>query len=74
MLSALLLGGCFRDEVPSSQFVNDFEMHFSYGEFGNGRPFSTPLSVLMTNTTEQFSYGFESDENGIVAVRGVMPG
>ena len=74
MLSALLLGGCFRDEVPSSQFVSDFEMHFSYGEFGNGRPFSTPLSVLMTNTTEQFSYSFESDENGIVAVRGVMPG
>lgn len=74
VLSALLLGGCFRDEVPSSQFVSDFEMHFSYGEFGNGRPFSTPLSVLMTNTTEQFSYSFESDENGIVAVRGVMPG
>lgn len=74
MLSALLLGGCFRDEVPSSQFVSDFEMHFSYGEFGNGRPFSTPLSVLMTNTTEQLGYSFESDENGIVAVRGVMPG
>lgn len=74
VLSALLLGGCFRDEVPSSQFVSDFEMHFSYGEFGNGRPFSTPLSVLMTNTTEQLGYSFESDENGIVAVRGVMPG
>lgn len=74
VLSALLLGGCFRDEVPPNQFVSDFEMHFSYGEFGNGRPFLTPLSVLMTNTTEQFSYSFESDENGIVAVRGVMPG
>ena len=74
MLSALLLGGCFRDEVPPNQFVSDFEMHFSYGEFGNGRPFSTPLSVLMTNTTEQLGYSFESDENGIVAVRGVMPG
>lgn len=74
VLSALLLGGCFRDEVPPNQFVSDFEMHFSYGEFGNGRPFSTPLSVLMTNTTEQLGYSFESDENGIVAVRGVMPG
>ena len=74
VLSALLLGGCFRDEVPSSQFVNDFEMHFSYGEFGNGRPFSTPLSVLMTNTTEQLSYSFESGTDGVVAVSRIMPG
>ncbi len=74
VLSALLLGGCFRDEVPSSQFVSDFEMHFSYGEFGNGRDFSTPLSVLMTNTTEQFSYRFESGANGGVTVSGIMPG
>ncbi len=74
MLSALLLGGCFRDEVPSSQFVSDFEMHFSYGEFGNGRPFSTPLSVLMTNTTEQLGYSFESGTDGVVAVSRIMPG
>lgn len=74
VLSALLLGGCFRDEVPSSQFVSDFEMHFSYGEFGNGRPFSTPLSVLMTNTTEQLGYSFESGADGIVAVNRIMPG
>ena len=74
MLSALLLGGCFRDEVPSSQFVSDFEMHFSYGEFGNGRPFSTPLSVLMTNTTEQLGYSFESGTDGVVEVSRIMPG
>ena len=74
VLSALLLGGCFRDEVPSSQFVSDFEMHFSYGEFGNGRPFSTPLSVLMTNTTEQLGYSFESGTDGVVAVSRIMPG
>mgnify|MGYP002515771631 FL=1 len=74
VMSALPLGGCFRDEVPSSQFVSDFEMRFSYGEFGNGRPFSTPLSVLMTNTTEQFSYSLESGADGVVAVSGIMPG
>ena len=74
VLSALLLGGCFRDEVPSSQFVSDFEMHFSYGEFGNGRPFSTPLSVLMTNTTEQLGYSFESGTDGVVEVSRIMPG
>lgn len=74
MLSALLLGGCFRDEVPPSQFVSDFEMHFSYGEFGNGRLFSTPLSVLMTNTTEQLGYSFESGTDGVVAVSRIMPG
>lgn len=74
VLSALLLGGCFRDEVPSSQFVSDFEMHFSYGEFGNGRPFSTPLSVLMTNTTEQLGYSFESGTDGVVDVSRIMPG
>lgn len=74
MLSALLLGGCFRDEVPPNQFVSDFEMHFSYGEFGNGRPFSTPLSVLMTNTTEQLGYSFESGTDGVVEVSRIMPG
>lgn len=74
VLSALLLGGCFRDEVPPSQFVSDFEMHFSYGEFGNGRPFSTPLSVLMTNTTEQLGYSFESGTDGVVEVSRIMPG
>lgn len=74
VLSALLLGGCFRDEVPPNQFVSDFEMHFSYGEFGNGRPFSTPLSVLMTNTTEQLGYSFESGTDGVVAVNRIMPG
>ena len=74
VLSALLLGGCFRDEVPPNQFVNDFEMHFSYGEFGNGRPFSTPLSVLMTNTTEQLGYSFESGTDGVVEVSRIMPG
>lgn len=74
VLSALLLGGCFRDEVPSSQFVSDFEMHFSYGEFGKGRPFSTPLSVFMTNTTEQLGYSFESGTDGVVAVSRIMPG
>lgn len=74
MLSALLLGGCFRDEVPPNQFVSDFEMHFSYGEFGNERPFSTPLSVLMTNTTEQLGYSFESGTYGVVEVSRIMPG
>ena len=74
VLSALLLGGCFRDEVPPNQFVSDFEMHFSYGEFGNGRPFSTPLSVLMTNTTEQLGYSFESGTDGVVEVSRIMPG
>ncbi len=74
VLPAVLLGGCFRDEVPESQVVPDFEMHFSYGEFGNAREFSTPLTVLMTNTTEQFIYSLESGSDGTVAVKGVMPG
>lgn len=74
LLCAAVLTGCFRDEVPGSPFVEDFRMRFTYGEFGNGRDFPSPLSVLMTNTTEQFSYRLTSAADGSVAVSGVMPG
>lgn len=72
--SMLMLSGCFRDSVPGSVFVEDFQMHFTFGEFGKSEKFSTPLSVMMTNTTEQCSYAFESDANGTVAVSEIMPG
>ncbi len=74
ILLSLLTEGCFRDDVPSSQFVADFEMHFSFGGFGKEKDFSTPLTVLMTNTTEQFSYSLESSLGGTVSVSGIMPG
>lgn len=74
LCAAVLSGGCFRDDVPGSPFVEDFRLHFTYGEFGNGRDFPSPLTVLMTNTTEQFSYRLTSAADGSVAVSGVMPG
>lgn len=74
LCAAVLSGGCFHDAVPESQFVEDFAMRFTYGEFGNGRDFPSPLTVLMTNTTEQFSYRLTSAADGSVAVSGVMPG
>ena len=74
LLSMPALSGCFRDEVPGSIFVEDFQLHFTFGKFGKSEKFSTPLSILMTNTTEQCSYSFTSDENGTVAVSEIMPG
>ena len=70
----LVLEGCWKDSSPESQFVDDFEFHFSFGDFGKGRNFSNPLNVLMTNTTEQFSYRFGSTVDGTVRVNGIMPG
>ena len=70
----LTLGSCWKDSLPASQFIDDFEFHFSFGDFGKGRNFTNPLNVLMTNTTEQFSYRFESAVDGTVAVSGIMPG
>jgi len=70
----LALGSCWKDSLPASQFIDDFEFHFSFGDFGKGRNFTNPLNVLMTNTTEQFSYRFESAADGTALVSGIMPG
>ena len=70
----LALGSCWKDSLPASQFIDDFEFHFSFGDFGKGRNFTNPLNVLMTNTTEQFSYRFESAVDGTARVSGIMPG
>lgn len=73
-LAAVLLAGCWVDHAPDNCFVPDFRMMLSYGDYGSGKPFSDALDVLMTNTTEQYSYEFRSDLQGAVDVRGIMPG
>lgn len=74
ILPALLTVGCWTDPVPDDFFVPEFDMSLSFADYGAGKPFPEPLSVLFTNTTEQFSYRFSSEPDGTVHVRGVMPG
>lgn len=74
MLMASVLVGCWVDPVPDDYYVPDFDLALSYGDYGAGRPFPEPLDLLLTNTTEQFSYRFQSTSEGVVHVKGVMPG
>lgn len=74
LIFSSLLASCWRDSVPDSCYVNDFTLRMVYGEYGKSETFPEPLSVSMTNTTEQYTYGFDSSEDGSVIVKGVMPG
>lgn len=74
LIFSSLLASCWRDSVPDSCYVNDFTLRLVYGEYGRSETFPEPLSVSMTNTTEQYTYGFDSSEDGSVLVKGVMPG
>ncbi|MCM1502127.1 MAG: DUF4876 domain-containing protein [Bacteroidales bacterium] len=65
---------CWRDSVPVSQFVSDFELQLVFGEYGKSESFPEPMSVSMTNTTEQYTYSFTSLADGRVPVSGIMPG
>ena len=74
LIFSSLLASCWRDSVPDSCYVNDFTLRMVYGEYGKSETFPEPLSVSMTNTTEQYTYGFDSSADGSVIVKGVMPG
>lgn len=73
-MATLTVAGCWTDREPDSIFVPDFDMVLDFAGYGDGNPYPEPLDVLLSNTTEQFSYNFRSDVYGIVSVTRVMPG
>lgn len=74
LIFSSLLVSCWKDNAPDSCFVRDFTLRMVYGEHGKSETFPEPLSVSMTNTTEQYTYNFNSSDEGTVTVKGVMPG
>lgn len=66
--------GCWVDKEPASVFVEDFAISLRYEDYGSAIPFPQALKVNLTNTTEQYTYYFESESDGSVNVSSVMSG
>lgn len=71
LVCIMLLCSCRYDDTPTEIFVEDFSLKVQYGGLQN---FSNRVKADFVNETEQFSYCFESDETGNIAVSGLMPG
>lgn len=69
-----IVSACWVDPEPESFFVPDFEIVMSNDRYGKDNNYPEPLELLLTNTTEQFSYSFESRRDGVAEISGVMPG
>lgn len=69
-----VLSSCREDKAYDSAYVDAINLHLKYSVFGDSKPFSTPLSMTLTNTTEQITYQRESDLWGKFSLEGLLPG
>jgi len=69
-----MFSACREDKALDSAFVPSVSVHMKYKIFGDSKPFSTPLSMTLTNTTEQITYQRESDLWGQFALDELLPG
>lgn len=73
-LCMVLLNSCWTDPVPENCFVPSFRILLAWGDYGNGKDFSEEASLVLTNTTEQYTYNLKAAIDGSVSVDGIMPG
>ncbi|MFA6592623.1 MAG: DUF4876 domain-containing protein [Bacteroidales bacterium] len=65
---------CRKDKAADEVYVNPIELHLSYEMFGKSEQFSTPLSVQLTNITEQIFKTVSTDLMGNVVLDELLPG
>lgn len=69
-----VLSSCRKDIALDSAFAPEINLHLKYKMFGNSIPFSNPLCMTLTNTTEQITYQFKSDLWGKFTLVELLPG
>jgi hypothetical protein len=70
----VMLSSCRQDNAYDSAYVASVNLHLTYKVFGENKPFSTPLSMTLTNTTEQITYQRKSDLWGKFTLDNLLPG
>lgn len=69
-----LLPGCEKDRATESAYVAPFEIHLPYDIFGTEKCYSYPLTITLTNNTEQLSYIRQTDLWGKLQLSDILPG